>query len=70
MTAARLRECLDRLGWSTAELAASADVSPVTARRRIARIQRQTKIRSVAVVPSYSGLLKCIDDSLQQEQQQ
>lgn len=33
MTPACLRECLDRLGWSTADLAIRADVSPVTARR-------------------------------------
>jgi transcriptional regulator with XRE-family HTH domain len=33
MTPTSLRECLDQLGWSTSELAARADVSPVTARR-------------------------------------
>ncbi len=33
MTPACLRECLTRLGWSTADLATRADVSPVTARR-------------------------------------
>jgi hypothetical protein len=33
MTPSGLRECLDRLGWSSTELAARADVSPVTARR-------------------------------------
>jgi hypothetical protein len=33
MTPACLRKCLDRLGWSSTELAARADVSSVTARR-------------------------------------
>ncbi len=33
MTPACLRECLQRLGWSTADLATRASVSPVTARR-------------------------------------
>ena len=33
MTPNRLRECLVRLNWSTAALAAMAQVSPVTARR-------------------------------------
>ena len=33
MTPNRLRECLVRLNWSTAALAARAQVSPVTARR-------------------------------------
>jgi hypothetical protein len=33
MTPDRFRECLDRLGWSSTELATHADVSPVTARR-------------------------------------
>ena len=32
MTPNRLRECLVRLNWSTAALAAMAQVSPVTAR--------------------------------------
>jgi hypothetical protein len=34
MTPDRLRECLGALNWSTAALAAMAQVSPVTARRR------------------------------------
>jgi transcriptional regulator with XRE-family HTH domain len=33
MTPERLRECLGALNWSTAALAAMAQVSPVTARR-------------------------------------
>ena len=33
MTPDRLRECLGALNWSTAALAAMAQVSPVTARR-------------------------------------
>ena len=33
MTPDRLRECLGALNWSTAALAATAQVSPVTARR-------------------------------------
>jgi hypothetical protein len=33
MTPDRLRECLEALGWRTANLAAMASVSPVTARR-------------------------------------
>ena len=33
MTAASLHECLDRLGWSTMDLADRAAVSPVTVRR-------------------------------------
>ena len=33
MTPDRLRECLRALNWSTAALAATARVSPVTARR-------------------------------------
>jgi transcriptional regulator with XRE-family HTH domain len=33
MSMASLRECLDRLGWSTIDLAERAAVSPVTVRR-------------------------------------
>ena len=33
MTPDRLRQCLGALNWSTAALAATAQVSPVTARR-------------------------------------
>ena len=33
MTPERLRECLGVLNWSTAALAAMAQISPVTARR-------------------------------------
>jgi transcriptional regulator with XRE-family HTH domain len=33
MTPERLRECLAALNWSTAALAAMAQISPVTARR-------------------------------------
>jgi transcriptional regulator with XRE-family HTH domain len=33
MTPDRLRECLGALNWSTAALAAMAQVSPITARR-------------------------------------
>ncbi len=58
MTPACLRECLAQLGWSTADLAARADVSRVTARRWLSGRQAipNDVARVVSVLTKIAGM--------------
>jgi hypothetical protein len=65
MTPDRLRECLGALNWSTAAFAATAQVSPVTARRWM-NGQRQIPTRVAAAMEAMTAAAAALCSDRQQ----
>ena len=65
MTPERLRECLGALNWSTAAFAATAQVSPVTARRWM-NGQREIPAKVAAAMEAMAAAVAALCSDRQQ----